>query len=586
MGLRGDPSETDGLTYRRPEELMDPVRLAAMQPTRLSSSRSLISLMSRERWTIGLSRMDVDDAGNGIAVYRVDTGATVFSFVIFSSEPSMIDRTPRIIGQSWDMVGALLEGEADAGRIEHTGRELPKLYAGRAAPGTLVWCRSNRSLRAFDHTVRALARGAQPDMEVLRGIGYLMRNTGLDANGTFGTRTFISYGAEHPLRVPYHAQMLTAYLMREFSFDLCERLARAASPRAVALAPEYRRYLGLGNGSALGLVLFVANHPRLVHRWLSLREEALLAARRLSPPAGDPRYGTLLRLLDRAITYRRQDPLVYNVFPASGRIADELEQVRALVAELRERGRLNSSGDVPAFEQLRRAIAGSVTPETEETLDALLVEFVPEVCDRLLDQLVVNEQLVRDPGMTVGELRKVLDEEYRWALELPIADELDRRRIWYKSRSSEEPRSGPREEVPGGFDLSVDAPGLARRLRALLEGYDPNVRVGRMLFENPEQRSAVERFQALRGQPYSQPHVDTLDVDFVPARLIRLVNGALYGLDRTKDYLNRTLRGLIFQGAPSPAEIGAGKQDVWGWPLEPDRVTAQKVSEMSCGEGH
>jgi hypothetical protein len=54
----------------------------------------------------------------------------------------------------------------------------------------------------------------------------------------------------------------------------------------------------------------------------------------------------------------------------------------------------------------------------------------------------------------------------------------------------------------------------------------------------------------------------------VPARLIRLVNGALYGLDRTKDYLNRTLRGLIFQGAPSRDEI-ATSQDAWWWPAEP-----------------
>ncbi|RBM12525.1 hypothetical protein DI005_32370 [Prauserella sp. PE36] len=566
---RPAPAATaEGLAFRDPAELMDPRRLAAMQPTRLSASRSLIEKMTRERWNIELSTMDVSDAGDGVAVYRVDTGSDVFSFAAFSSEPRMVDRTPRIIGQSWDMVGALWEGEADEARIEQTRRELPKLYAGRAAPGTLVWCRSNRSLRAFEHSVRALADGRQPDPDVLRGIGYLMRNTGLDANGTFGTRTFISYGDRHPLRVPYHAQMLTAYLMREFSADLCERLARGVSSRAVPLATEYRRYLGLGNGSALGLVLFVANHPRLVDRWLTLRERALLAARRLDPSEADGRWDTLLGLLDRAITYRRQDPMSYNVFPASEHVAAELEKVRGLVTRLKA-GERFAGPEVPAFEQLRGEIAGTVTAETEETLDALLIEFVPQECTRLTEELLVDEQLVREPGMTIGELRRLLEEEYRWALELPIAGEHDRRRIWYKSRSSEEPRSGPREEVPGGFDLSVDVPGLARALRAQLDTYDPRVRVGRFLFDNPEQLAAIERFQALRGNPYAQPYVDALDVEFVPARLIRLMNGALYGLDRTKDYLNRTLRGLIFQGAPTREDIARGDESVWWWPAEP-----------------
>ncbi|TCP45063.1 hypothetical protein EV191_11729 [Tamaricihabitans halophyticus] len=574
MHTAGGPAATDFLVPRDPAKLMEPRRLAAMQPTRLSASRSLIDLMTRERWRIELSAMDIDDTGNGTAVYRVDTGRGVLSFVAFSSEPRMVDRTPRIIGQSWDMVGALWEGEADPDRIEQTRRELPKLYAGRAAPNTLVWCRSNRSLRAFEHTVQALAAGRQPDFAVLREIGYLMRNTGLDANGTFGTRTFIAYGDDHPLRVPYHAQMLAAYLMREFSVDLCERLARTNSPHAVPLDHEYRRYLGLGNGSALGLVLFVANHPRLVDRWLTLRERALLAARRLDPAPGDERFGRLLDLLDRAITYRKQDPMSYNVFPASDQVAAELEQVRGLVRQLRCDQWPTAPGepDIPAFERLRTAISGTVSAEAEETLDALLIEFVPEECARLTGELLVNEQLEREPGMTIGELRTVLDEQYRWALDLPIAAKQDRRRIWYKSRASEEPRSGPREEVPGGFDLSVDVPGFARTLRAQLSDYAPGMRVGRFLFDNPEQLAAVERFQALRDNPYAQPHMDALDVDFVPARLIRLMNGALYGLDRTKDYLNRTLRGLIFQGAPTRSDIAAGDQSTWWWPAEPGQA--------------
>jgi hypothetical protein len=60
------------------------------------------------------------------------------------------------------MTGALVEGVADEVVVETTRRELPKLYAGRSTPGTLVWCRCNRSMRVFDATVDALAEGRQP----------------------------------------------------------------------------------------------------------------------------------------------------------------------------------------------------------------------------------------------------------------------------------------------------------------------------------------------------------------------------------------------------------------------------------------
>ncbi|NED90611.1 hypothetical protein G3I76_62340, partial [Streptomyces sp. SID11233] len=68
--------------------------------------------------------------------------------------------------------------------IEHTRNEMPRLYHGRATAHTLTWCRANRSLRVFAHVVEALAAGRQPDTVALARVGYLMRNIGLDGNGT------------------------------------------------------------------------------------------------------------------------------------------------------------------------------------------------------------------------------------------------------------------------------------------------------------------------------------------------------------------------------------------------------------------
>ncbi len=285
---------TDAPRPRAPDFVMRPERLGAMQPSRLSLSRALMLKALRERWHIERHRFDIDAEARGTAVYEILAPGRSFTFCAFSVSPQRSGRTGRIIGRAWDMQGALLEGPPDEAAIEATRNELPKLYQGRATPGTLVWCRSNRSMRVFETTVAALAEGRQPDIATLASACYLMRNTGLDGNGTFGTRSFLALEADHPLRGALAAQMLTAVMMREFAADLVECLARHRAPaRAVALSPEIRRFLGVGNGSALGLMFFVNNHPRLIHAWIAAREEAIALAKALPLGAGDARIVAL-----------------------------------------------------------------------------------------------------------------------------------------------------------------------------------------------------------------------------------------------------------------------------------------------------
>lgn len=144
-----------------------------------------------------------------------------------------------------------------------------------------------------------------------------MRNTGLDGNGTFGTRSFAAYESDHPLATPYHAQMLTSYLMREFSLDLAEHMAKARNPEAPALSHAFRRFPGLGNASGLGLVLFAKNHPDMVDRWITLRQSALAQARALELAADAPELERLDSLLSRAVTYKAQDRMRYTYQPAA-----------------------------------------------------------------------------------------------------------------------------------------------------------------------------------------------------------------------------------------------------------------------------
>jgi hypothetical protein len=547
--------------------LMRPERLGAMQPSRLSLSRAFALKMARQGWRIEARRFDVDAEARGTVVYEVIAPTRRFTFCAFSVPPRREGRTGRIIGRAWDMQGALIEGPPDEGAIEATRQELPKLYQGRATPGTLVWCRSNRSMRVFDSTVAALAEGRQPDVSILATSCYLMRNTGLDGNGTFGTKSFLAYEADHPLRGALEAQMLTAVLMREFAADLVDCLARhAGGPKAARLAPEIRRFLGVGNGSALGLMLFVNNHPRLIHRWIAAREEAIALAKALPVTAGDPRLAALRAEVARAARFRREDRMRYEGFASSALVTEELETVGAALDALHATG----SGQRFPLAALAEGFEGRLHPETVETLLSLMVELVPEQADALMGDLVVSEELAVDAAMACGELRALLHAEHAWALAMDMTAPGATRYVWYKSVTAEEPRRGPIEELPeGAHNLGLDIPSLCQALEAELAARPAGQRVSRLLLDRPDLRLMVARIQGLRGLAYHAPHANIMDERFVPAQVVRLLNAAFHGIDKTRDFLDRNLRGVLLHGAPTAADIAAGATGPWFYPAEP-----------------
>jgi hypothetical protein len=550
---------------RQPDELMRPERLAALQPCRISASRALLGRAIRARWQISRRHFDIDEKAKGHALYRIEADGWTFDFPIFSFEFNPKGRTGRIIGRSWDMMAALVEGPMSAADVATTAEELPKLYSGRATPGTLIWCRSNRSSRGFDHTLECLAAGRQPDVGVVGKVCYLMRNTGLDGNGTFGTRAFRALEADHPLRTSLSAQMLCAYMMRVFAHDLIDHLARTRSAHAVPMSREIARYLGVGNGSALGLVLYVNNHPQLIDRWLGARETALAAAKSLPLTAGDSRLRQLDALLERAIRFRHEDRVEYDRRTPSGIIAADLERIRDQL-----RGLLD--GPVRRaypLDGLCTSVKSMVGPDAQETLHALMIELVPQLADELSQNLVVPEEMVMRPDMSLGELRDLIHSQYRWALDIDLNAPGADRYIWYKSENAEEPRRGPPEEVENAFNLGLDIPRLAQALDQELANFDARQPVARLALARPDLRGFIARIQTLRGLRYHSPMMNMMDDKFVPIDIVGMMNVAIHGIDKTRDYLGRNLRGVLYHGAPLPDEIAAGTSEDWFWPVEP-----------------
>lgn len=558
----GSRSALDLLTD--PAELMKPPRLAVLPPSRLSASRSLVNLMMRRNWTFSRPLFELDDKGQGQAVYRVNADGRTFDFIVLSYEPVLEGRTGRIIGTNWDMMGALIEGEATSHDIEQASIEIPKLYAGRATPGTLVWCRSNRSLRLFDHVVESLSRGDQPELDELLDVGYLMRNTGLDGNGTFGTRSFLDIEPGHPLGIPYHAQMLAAYLMREFSFDLVEHLASKVSPTAALLDDRYKRALGLGNGSGLGLLFFVNTHPALINRWMSLRQEAICHACELPLPDGSAPARRISELLARAAQFYREDPFTYRAFADAAAIAQDLQTAGTRFAQLLDLGEITNGA------RLLEDLEPRISRDAWEVVAAILLEIDPDHADSALRDEAASELLVRDPRATLAELDDLLQSEYEWALELDMDAPNARYYTWYKSRDAEEPRRGPAQDVHGGRNWALDLVSDVQAIRRVISARPGDQTVAALLAEQPDLRAGIERVQGLQGTFYHSPHMNMLDAGFRAVHIIRFMNAAFHGLDRTVDSLDRNVLGLLFQGAPTARDVTDGRHTDWIYPRRPD----------------
>ncbi|MBX6764322.1 MAG: hypothetical protein IRY88_11680 [Rubrobacteraceae bacterium] len=555
---------------RNPEEVMYPERLGAARPTRHSFSRSLIRYMVRHRWRVERVAWQLDAEGRGKAIYTVRTHERPLHFVVFSDVIPEEERTDRVIANAWDVTAVLCEGDLGPERLEDMRREVPRQEGGRADPRSLVWTRGNRSSRFFDHVVERLAAGKQPDPEVVGGSAYMLRSTAFYANGKFGTAPFHALGPDHPLGVSYRAQMLAAWLFREFSYDLVEHCARACNPNASRLEEGWRRYFGIGNATGLGMIAFFINHPKIINAWCMVRELALANATDTIVGPADPEVRRLLELLDRCSRFfRERDTLSTKPFKRQGELAVQLDAAKRLTEEFTEHGTMQGQKTKRPWDLLRRWATRELDVEGQELLHSLLIELYDDLDGVLEELLEVDESMVTSPQMSVGELRTILERDYAWAFEFDFEDPKSTHYFWYISANSEEPRKGVRGTDPGEeheqpYDIARQVQMLHEDLKKVPDD-DP---IAVFLLSHPWHRGIAERVQSVHDLPYAEVRANYLAVDFVPLYLQKF-KLAMYGMENYSPKSLDWLRVTLFQGAPRAADVAVGIEGDWIFPPKP-----------------
>jgi hypothetical protein len=540
-------------------------RLGAMHGTRLSFVRALVRRMARDNWRIRVAHMDLDDNGYGTCVYTIEAYGERYSQVIFSQHLDAAERTDRVIAAKWDITSALVCGVPEAGDLAQLRVNVPLQEAGRLRAQDLVLCRANKSVRNFDYVVNCLAEGRQPDPAAFERVGYLIRTTAVYGNGKFGIADYTRLVDSQAFRSGFSAQMCAVFVLRDFSVRLVEHVAARRNPRAaVRLARSYRRYLGVGNATGLGMAPFLVRHPAQLDQWIHGRETAL--ARVLAVESVDAaalaRAHTLLARAGRHIAQVHTD---------HPREAARNAQLLTELPRLERALQLEAQGPQPLrWDALLSWATAQLSCAAQEVLVAVLLELYPERVDEIDCGAPVDDTLRLDPDMRVGTLRSLVEHDYRWALTQREAQRDDTHFFWYRSAEKEEPRLGIRAQDLGAErELPLDIARQILRLHAGLQEAHDDMGVAGFVAERPEFRAIVRRVQSLAGRAYGEIRENLLAQDTLPIDLMR-AKLAMFGASKFDPKSNLWVRVTLFQGAPTLDDLAPDMIDDWLFPCVAD----------------
>ncbi len=535
------------LPLRPASEVMRLRRMGAAFPTRLSFLRTLMRVLAKEDVQVSRPIWEIDADGFGHAVYSLNLGGYTYSLVAISTDLPADMRTDRVIATAWDTAYVLFDGVPGPDDIKRIVADAPKQEMSRYAPTDLVLSRANKSVRLFDHVVSALRTGRQPDRDMIRDVGYLMRTTAVYGNGKFGIADRARIAGRPHLGGPFAAEMLTVWLIRGFTHDLVEHVGGGTLER------KLKRHLGIGNSTGLGMAPFLVSHPLLLDAWMQVRETALARVRAI-PALSSNQIERLYELTTRAAQHLSEWSVPDKI--AADRI-DTLRREWPMVAAHMTPELLLASNPMDAL--WTRCCKFSI--DTQELLLALMLESFGELIDGLTDCMSTPFEPQLDPSMDCTALSDLVARDWDWATKTDFEQEKNCAQFWYVSEEKLEPRLGLRHEEPGAdLESPLD---IARQVSNMAADVPHSGSVAAFLRKYPQHRTAVRRVQTLATYPYSEIRDNLICETCLPIDLLRC-KLAFFGAAKFDPKSDRWTRITLCQGAPLFDELDAA--DDWWLP--------------------
>ena len=547
---------------RSPEKVMRLDRMGSSFPTRLSFMRTLIRRMSKENWQFKRTLRKVDKDGYGVSVYSAITPKRTYSLIAFTQEIPADMRTDRVIAEVWDATFSLFDGVPTQEDIDYLAENTPLQEGGRYRPSELVLARANKSLRVFENIISALASGNQPDIEMISSVGYLMRTTAVYGSGKFGCADRAKIADRPECRAPFQIELLAVYLIRWFTIDLVEELAKErGGETAVRLDQNISRFIGVGNSTGLGMAPFLLKHPTLIHNWVVAKETALARVRSIETALP----GTLEVFL-KSLLQASQHIDEWNV-------ADEVQTARitCLTDEIQSL-RMWCEDESNIFRPypwngIYQFVEDNFSLECQEMIVSLIIEPHGSIVDDLADTMSTTTIPKFKAAMSLAQLKEVVADAYKWATTIDFSLKESQHHFWYYSEDKLEPRFGSKG-VDDGVDQEMPL-AIGRDvhdLNEVLASTDEDMPIGEFAMNHPQFRHIIRRIQNTFERPYSEVQDNLLSESMRPLDLLRF-KLAFFGASKFDPKSDLWTRISMYQGAPLPEQIQDPNHDCWSFPI-------------------
>ena len=535
---------------RDPNIIMKLSRLGSFHQSKLSFLRSFLDEF--KDWEYKNDLFDLDKNGFGTVVYSFKKGTRIYSLICYANKISDEERSDRVIATKWDAAFTLHDGVPTKKDIERLRNEVPRQEVGRLSYKELTLSRANKSLRVFNHVVDRLSKGKQPDLDLLNKVGYLYRTTAVYGSGKFGLADRFRIKNREEINGPFRLEMMLVYLVRQFTFDQVNHIAKCKSPKtAVKLDKSICKNLGIGNSTGLGMAPFIVNHPTLLNNWIMSREVALKEIREIKKVSSKE-----IKIFKESLKNSIKNITSWNTDSEyqQKKINSLLDNIQKFLKFIEEK--FNFETNYP-FNQIYSWLEENKCEECIEYVVSMMLEPFDDIVKPLISKMSSDEDkyFIIPTDRTVKDLQIIIEKRYSNILQINFKKKENYKNFWFISKNKEEPRYADRFEENGS---ELEQPlAIARDIKKLYEIIlvtKSNLTIDKFLNKYPDLRHVTRRAFIIEKFPYSEIQDNTIGNKVIPIDMLRL-KLSFFGALKFDPKSDKWLRICMFQGAPLPMDL-------------------------------
>tara|TARA_Y100000996_G_scaffold415387_1_gene409751 strand:+ start:186 stop:1847 length:1662 start_codon:yes stop_codon:yes gene_type:complete len=538
------------VSLREPKKIMKLAKLGCFHQSKLSFLRSF--LKEFKNWKYNRDLFDLDENGYGRAVYSFSKNKRIYSLICFANKIDDNERSDRVIATKWDAAFTLHDGIPAKKDLDRLSNNVPKQEVGRMSYKELTLSRANKSVRIFNHVVECLSNGKQPDKDKISKVGYLYRTTAVYGSGKFGLADRFRIKNRNEIFGPFRLEMMLVYLVRQFTFDQVNHIAKNKNPKkAITLDENICRNLGIGNSTGLGMAPFILNHPTLLNNWILARETVLKKIREIKN----------IDLKNQNIFKTCLKKSLGNISSWSTESDFQKKKILNLNEDLNKFLKFLDESNIfdknYAFNEIYLWCEKNLKDECIEYIVSMMMEPFDDIVEPHIYKMSSDEDkyFTIPTDRTVQDLRSILEQKYSDILKIDFSKTNSNKNFWFISKNKEEPRLADRF-IDEGSELEQPL-AIARDICLLysrISNKKNSLNIGRFLLENNDLRHVIRRAFITEKFPYAEIQDNTIGSELMAIDMLRL-KLSFFGAVKFDPRSDKWLRISMFQGAPLPQDL-------------------------------